>query len=96
MNRDLISRNIINIIDVKHWQRYQIFNGDHLEDELRNYLLKLTDPSNQDIIDAINELLNKNHQTIEKITHDQDISIQEKNDLMNALIIFKKKYMMHK
>ncbi len=89
--RELLARNIMNIIDEKNHFHYEIFNDNDLKNKLHDYLIDMTHENN-----AVDTLINDNSLIIDKIAANQDITIKEKNDLMNSLIYFKLKYIMHK
>ncbi len=90
-DRELLARNIMNIIDEKNHFYYEIFNDSDLKNKLQDYLIQLTHEDN-----AVNTLINKNSIIIDKIAANKDITIQERNTFMNSLIDFKKQYIMHK
>ncbi|MCD7894421.1 MAG: hypothetical protein LUG60_12105 [Erysipelotrichaceae bacterium] len=89
--RELLARNIMNIIDEKNHFNYAIFNDSDLKNKLHDYLIDMTHEN-----DAVNALINDNSIIIDKIATSQDITIDERNDFMNSLIYFKLKYIMHK
>ncbi|MCD8029132.1 MAG: hypothetical protein LUF02_10885 [Erysipelotrichaceae bacterium] len=90
-NRELLARNIMNIIDEKNHFNYEIFNSSDLKNKLHDYLIELTHEDK-----AIDTLIHDNHIIIDKIASNKDITIQEKNAFMNSLIDFKKQYIMPK
>lgn len=94
-DRDLISRNIINILDVKHCREWEIFAGDDLYDQLYKYLAKLTNTEKETMSD-IDKLMAKNELIIKKISQDKEITVGEQNQLMESLKAFKRKYLMKK
>ncbi|MCD7950377.1 MAG: hypothetical protein LUG12_08985 [Erysipelotrichaceae bacterium] len=89
--RELLARNIMNIIDEKNHFNYVVFNDSDLEIKLHDYLIDLTHED-----DAVDNLIKDNKPIIDKIASNKDITIQEKNNFMNSLIFFKLKYIMHK
>ena len=92
-DREVISRNIINILDVKHCREYGIFEDDDLYDALLKYLKKLAPEAESRDIDMI---MTRNELTMKKIVEDKDISLEEMNRFMEDLKSFKRKYLLNK
>ena len=93
MDKEFICRNIINILDVHHCREWEIFAGEDLEQVLPKYLRKLVEDVPQVEIDII---MDKNKQTIDKIAHNQPITITEYNHFMEDLKVFKRKHLIKK
>lgn len=95
MDRELIARNIINVIDVKHCSEYSIFMGDDLYDQLYKYLIRLVH-NNKDAIKDIDITMTRIELIINKIVANKQITQEEKNTLRENLIAFKRKWLMKK
>lgn len=93
MDRELINRNIINIIDVKKCQNYNIFNTEDLYNVLKNYLYDLV-WHDVNAMNYIDDKLESTKMIIDKIANNQNITIEEKNQLMSALMQIKRRYLM--
>ena len=89
MDRELIARNIINIIDVEHCHDYHIFMNDDLYEQLKNYLNKLCDDHYK-----VQQLMDKNQSLITMIVNNVSMSIEQKNEFFESLREFKRKYLM--
>ena len=89
MDRELIARNIMNIIDVEHYYDYHIFMNDDLYEQLRDYLNKLCDDSHK-----VQQLMDNNQSLIAMIVNHVSMSIEQKNEFFESLRDFKRKYLM--
>ena len=91
MDRELIARNIVNILDVQHCREWGRFANDDLFDQLEDCLKRLTDESASADIDI---LMSKNKELINKIAFNHAIVCEERNQLMEDLMAFKRKHIM--
>ena len=87
--RDLLCRNIMNIIDVKHHQKYVMFDDDRIEDILYQYLLELKPECKKNIDD----FMEVNRCYIQSIAKD-DLSLEDNNLFFENLREFKRQYLM--
>lgn len=95
LDRELIARNLINILDVKNCTNYTIFMNDDLYNTLLKYATKVFGIS-KEAIEETEIFLNDCKEIIKKIENDSPISIDEKNKLMIGLICIKRKYILKK
>lgn len=94
IQRELIARNIINVLDVKE-QNYihQFLTGDFQNKFVEYIQQKLCiDLSNNDL----SQYISKNQSIIDKISQSQLISTDEKNQLFEDLKSLKRKYLLDK
>lgn len=89
MDRELIARNIMNIIDVKHCYDYQIFMNDDLYEQLQNYLNQLCDYHQE-----VQQLMESQQFHITMIVNNETMTIEQKNEFFESLRHFKRKYLM--
>lgn len=92
-DRELIARNIINIIDVKKCQYYTLFCGADMFDKLSEYLFDLC-KANEEASEYAKKMLNENKTVIDKIVQGEDLSNDEFNSFMEIFRVFKRKYLM--
>ena len=95
LDRELIARNLINILDVKNCTNYTIFMNDDLYNTLLKYATKVFGISKEAIKETEN-FLNDCKEIIKKIENNSPISIDEKNKIMTGLICIKRKYILKK
>ena len=93
LDRELIARNLINIIDVKNCTNYTIFMDDEIYNILQDHIIKMFGVDEM-AIEEIKKFLNNNKQTIKKIEDNSPISIDEKNKLFIGLVNLKRKYVL--
>lgn len=93
LDRELIARNLINIIDVKNCTNYMIFMNDDLYNTLLKYAIKVFGVS-KEAIEETENFLNDCNEIIKKIENDSPISIDEKNKLFVGLVNLKRKYIL--
>lgn len=93
MDKELICRNIINILDVKRCREWEMFATDDLYNVLIKFLKSLVPNCDPKDIDMI---MTRNEQTIKKTVENKNISIEEHNHLMEDLRVFKRKYILKK
>ena len=89
-DREIIARNLINIIDVKNFSQ---FMNDDLYDKLYDYLIKLS-RGNDKAVAHIKLMMEECRPIIEKIEKDEQISNDEFNSFMEKFRVFKRKYLM--
>lgn len=92
-DRELIARNIINIIDVKNCQSYTQFMNDDMYDKVYNYMLKVS-RGNGEATEQAKTIMSNNRPVFDKIVQGANIPIVEFNSLMECFRVFKKKYLM--
>ena len=80
-DREIIARNLINIIDVKNCQYFSQFMNDDLYDKLYDYLIKLS-RGNDKAVDHTKLIMEECRPIIEKIEKDDQISNDEFNSFM--------------
>lgn len=95
MNKELICRTIINILDVKHCNEWQIFAGDDLYDVLYKYLAKLVH-GNDEAFSDIDKLMARNELIIKKLAENKPTSIEDERKFMENLRTFKRKWILKK
>lgn len=95
LDRELIARNLMNILDVKNCQNYIIFMNNDLYDTLLKYAIKVFGISNE-AIEEIESFLIDCKEITKKIENNSPISIDDKNKLMTGLICIKRKYILKK
>lgn len=93
LDRELIARNLINILDVKNCTNYTIFMNDDLYNTLLKYATKVFGIS-KEAIEETEIFLNDCKEIIKKIENDSPISIDEKNKLFVGLVNLKRKYIL--
>lgn len=91
-DRELISRNIINIINVKRCQEYDILSGDNMIDVIHN-LMNEVDPHVDGYLNEVEVFIEKNKHIINKIVNNEGITLEEKNSFIEALLTIKRKYL---
>ncbi len=94
IQREIIARNIINILDVKEQNQYTKFLNDDFSNQFSQYIqLKINNSlASQDI----EQYLTNNKSIIEKISNNELISNDEKNQIFKGLKILKRIYILHK
>ena len=92
-DREIIARNLINIIDVKNCQYFSQFMNDDLYDKLYDYLIKLS-RGNDKAVAHTKLMMEECRPIIEKIEKDEQISNDEFNSFMEKFRVFKRKYLM--
>jgi hypothetical protein len=92
-DREIIARNLINIIDVKNCQYFSQFMNDDLYDKLYDYLIKLS-RGNDKAVAHTKLMMEECRPIIEKIVKDEQISNDEFNSFMEKFRVFKRKYLM--
>ena len=92
-DREIIARNLINIIDVKNCQYFSQFMNDDLYDTLYDYLIKLS-RGNDKAVAHTKLMMEECRPIIEKIEKDEQISNDEFNSFMEKFRMFKRKYLM--
>lgn len=93
LDRELIARNIINILDVKNCTNYMIFMNENLYEILLDYTIKVFGV-NDEAIEEIKSFLINCKSIIIEIENNSPISIEDKNKLMTGLICIKRKYIL--
>ena len=88
-DREIIARNLINIIDVKNCQYFSQFMNDDLYDKL----IKLS-RGNDKAVAHIKLMMEECRPIIEKIEKDEQLSNDEFNSFMEKFRVFKRKYLM--
>ena len=94
-DREIIARNLINIIDVKNCQYFSQFMNDDLYDKLYDYLIKLS-RGNDKAVAHTKLMMEECRPIIEKIEKDEQLSNDEFNSFMEKFRVFKRKYLMQK
>ena len=89
-DREIIARNLINIIDVKNFSQ---FMNDDLYDKLYDYLIKLS-RGNDKAVAHTKLMMEECRPIIEKIEKDEQLSNDEFNSFMEKFRVFKRKYLM--
>lgn len=87
--KDLYSRTIINIIDVKHCHNYALFNNDDLYEQLQKYLVNML----PDYQGEVEKFMKDNEKYIQDLVNDQ-CSLENSNMFFENLRSFKRKYIM--
>lgn len=80
-DREIIARNLINIIDVKNCQYFSQFMNDDLYDKLYDYLIKLS-RGNDKAVAHTKLMMEECRPIIEKIVKGEQISNAEFNSFM--------------
>ena len=81
-DREIIARNLINIIDVKNCQYFSQFMNDDLYDKLYDYLIKLS-RGNDKAVAHTKLMMEECRPIIEKIEKDEQLS------MMNSILLWK-------
>lgn len=92
-DRELIARNIINIIDVVNCYNWTMFINDDMYKQVYDYMMSISegnDVANQ----YAKDIMLKNKETIDKIVQDVDISTLEFNTLMESFREYKREFML--
>lgn len=92
-DRELLARNIINIIDVKNNQYFSEFMNDDVYDKVYEYMMRLSKGNDAATSCAKNVMLN-NKPLFDRIINDEDIPISEFNAMMELFRDYKRKYLM--
>lgn len=92
-DRELIARNIINIIDVKNCQYFNKFMDDDMYDKVYNYMMNISRGDDK-AIEHIKTIMIKNKPVFDKIIQGEDIPIEEFNSTMETFRVYKKKFLM--
>ena len=92
-DREIIARNLINIIDVKNCQYFSQFMNDDLYDKLYDYLIKLS-RGNDKAVAHIKLNDGRGDRLLKKIEKDEQISNDEFNSFLWKNSEFKRKYLM--
>ncbi len=93
MKREVVSRCIINILNVKHSYDYERFSTPDLYNELLNYGKTLY---SEDIYSEYKRVIENNKTIIECIANDSEYLISDYNSFMEQLRAFKRKYILKK
>lgn len=94
-NRELIARNIINIIDVKNCQRFPLFCNDDMFEQVSKYTLELC-KGNSEAVEYVKNMMDVNKLMIDKIVQGEELPNDDYNSLMESFRVFKRKYLMKK
>lgn len=94
-NRELIARNIINIIDVKNCQRFPLFCNDDMFEQVSKYTLELC-KGNREAVEYVKNMMDVNKLMIDKIVQGEELPNDDYNSLMESFRVFKRKYLMKK
>lgn len=94
-NRELIARNIINIIDVKNCQRFPLFCNDDMFEQVSKYTLELC-KDNSEAVEYVKNMMDVNKLMIDKIVQGEELPNDDYNSLMESFRVFKRKYLMKK
>lgn len=92
-DRELIARNIINIIDVVNCHKWTIFVNDDMYEQVYEYMMDISkndDTANQ----HAKSMMLKNKEIINKIVQGVDIPILEFNELMESFRKYKRKFIL--
>lgn len=95
MDREVISRCIINILDNKHHYDYAIFSHDDMYDQLKKYGTKLL-KDNKEALQVYHSIIDDNKPIIDMIVKGKEITIDQYNNLTESLRIFRRKYLIKK
>lgn len=93
MKREVVSRCIINILNVKHTYDYERFSDDNMYEELLNYGQSLY---NDEQYQAYKLAVDKHKDIIQKIVENKDYSLDDYNSFMEDLREFKRQYVLKK
>lgn len=91
MKKEVISRCIINILDVKHSYNYKRFENNNLYQELLDYGRILY---NEDIYTEYKKVIEKNKTIINNIANDNQYTYEDYNMFMEQLRQFKRTYIL--
>ncbi|MCR1960174.1 hypothetical protein CWE04_12020 [Thomasclavelia cocleata] len=92
-DRELIARNIINIIDITNCHNWIMFMNDDMYKQIYDYMMVIS-KGNKAANKYIEEIMLNNKEVIDKIVQDVDISTLEFNTLMESFREYKREFML--
>lgn len=92
-DRELIARNIINIIDITNCHNWIMFMNDDMYKQIYDYMMVISKGNNA-ANKYIEEIMLNNKEVIDKIVQDVDISTLEFNTLMESFREYKREFML--
>lgn len=92
-DRELISRNIINIIDNINCHNWTMFMNDDMYNQVYDYLMSISE-GNKVASQYAKDMMANNKHIIDKIIQGVDISTLEFNALMESFRKYKRKFML--
>lgn len=92
-DRELLARNIINIIDVKNNQYFNTLMDDDMYDKVYDYMLKIS-KGNEEATNYAKTVMETNKSLFERVVNGEDIPIVEFNAMMELFRNYKRKYLM--
>lgn len=96
MDKELILRTLINIIDVKNQQEWKIFDSKDLINVLKDYMQKMVVCDQQAAYKDIENYLSKYRSIFKKIVDNKNITVNELSEIREPLIDIKRKYFIEK
>lgn len=93
MKREVVSRSIINILNVKQTYDYERFSTPSMYDELMNFGKELYE---EDIYNAYKSVILNNKDIISKISEEKEFTLEEFNSFLEQLRQFKRTYILKK
>ncbi len=95
VDRETISRTIINILDIHRYYEYDIFSHQDMYEKILEYGCQVVDNDN-DAVQFLKNALEKHHDTIDLIANDKEVTIQQFSSFTESLRAFRKKYIQKK
>ena len=77
-DRELIARIIINILDVKNCQQWELFTGEDMYEQVCNYVLNIS-KGNNTAEEYARKMMEENKPVIDRIVQGEDIPTEEYN-----------------
>ena len=93
MKREVVSRSIINILNVKQTYDYERFSTSSMYEELISFGKELYD---EDIYNAYQSVILNNKDIISKISEEKEYTLEELNSFLEQLRQFKRTYILKK
>ena len=85
-DRELIARIIINILDVKNCQQWELFTGEDMYEQVCNYILNIS-KGNNTAEEYARKMMEENKPVIDRIVQGEDIPNEEYNVFIRCFLL---------
>lgn len=90
-DRELIARIIINILDVKNCQQWELFTGEDMYEQVCNYILNIS-KGNNTAQEYARKMMEENKPVIDRIVQGEDIPNEEYNVFTESFRKYNRKF----
>lgn len=90
-DRELIARIIINILDVKNCQQWELFTGEDMYEQVCNYVLNIS-KGNNTAEEYARKMMEENKPVIDRIVQGEDIPNEEYNVFTESFRKYNRKF----